>query len=61
LGMEAKVNIEAPLNETYRAKVTIVDRVVDAASGTFGVRLEIPNSKHKLPPGLKCKVIFNSN
>lgn len=58
LGMEAEVKPEAPLNDSYRAKVTIVDRVVDAASGTFGVRLEIPNPKYNMPPGLKCKVIF---
>jgi RND family efflux transporter MFP subunit len=58
LGMEAEVKPEAPLNDSYRAKVTIVDRVVDAASGTFGVRLEIPNPKYNIPPGLKCKIIF---
>ncbi len=58
LGMEADVKPEAPLRNSYRAKVTIVDKVVDAASGTFGVRLELPNPKHKIPPGLKCKVIF---
>jgi len=43
---------------TYTAKVVIVDRVIDAASGTFGVRLEIPNPKYELPAGLKCRVIF---
>jgi multidrug efflux pump subunit AcrA (membrane-fusion protein) len=37
----------------YKAKATIVDKVVDAASGTFGVRLELPNPDYKLPPGLK--------
>ena len=34
------------------------DRVVDAASGTFGVRLELPNPGYRLPAGLKCKVRF---
>jgi RND family efflux transporter MFP subunit len=57
-GMRAKVIPEKPMNSVYRAEVTIVDRVVDAASGTFGVRLELPNSDYRLPPGLKCKVIF---
>jgi len=42
----------------YGAKVTVVDRVVDAASGTFGVRLELPNPNYRLPAGLKCKVPF---
>jgi len=57
-GMIAEVKPEAPISGTYSAKVTIVDRVIDAASGTFGVRLEIPNPEHLIPPGLKCKVVF---
>ena len=58
VGMRAKVKPEAPIHGIYSATVTIIDRVVDAASGTFGVRLELPNSDYRLPPGLKCKVIF---
>ena len=58
VGMVAEVKPEAPVGGVYRAKVTIVDKVVDAASGTFGVRLELPNSDYKLPPGLKCRVRF---
>lgn len=58
VGMVAEVKPEAPVGGVYKAKVTIVDKVVDAASGTFGVRLELPNSDYKLPPGLKCKVRF---
>jgi RND family efflux transporter MFP subunit len=57
-GMVAEVKPEAPVGGVYKAKVTIVDKVVDAASGTFGVRLELPNPEYKLPPGLKCKVLF---
>lgn len=58
VGMFADVKPEAPVSGVYKAKVTIVDKVVDAASGTFGVRLELPNPDYKLPPGLKCKVLF---
>lgn len=57
-GMGATVKPEAPVTGFYTAKVKIVDKVVDAASGTFGVRLELPNPDHELPPGLKCKVVF---
>jgi RND family efflux transporter MFP subunit len=57
-GMDATVKPEAPVSGFYAAKVKIVDKVVDAASGTFGVRLELPNPDHELPPGLKCKVVF---
>ncbi len=60
VGMLAKVQPEEPVGGTYDAEVTIVDKVVDAASGTFGVRLELPNPGYKLPAGLKCKVIFPS-
>jgi RND family efflux transporter MFP subunit len=58
VGMHAKVIPEAPVGGQYIAEVKIVDSVIDAASGTFGVRLELPNPNHKLPAGLKCKVIF---
>ncbi len=58
VGMRAKVIPEAPVGGQYTAEVKIVDRVIDAASGTFGVRLELPNPNNKLAAGLKCKVIF---
>ena len=58
VGMEADVMLEAPMGGVHRAKVTVVDQVVDAASGTFGVRLEMPNPQYRLPAGLKCKVRF---
>ena len=58
VGMRAKVIPEAPVGGQYTAEVKIVDRVIDAASGTFGVRLELPNPNYKLAAGLKCKVIF---
>jgi RND family efflux transporter MFP subunit len=60
VGTLAKVRPEAPIGGSYNAKVVIVDRVIDAASGTFGIRLEIPNPKYHLPAGLKCRVIFPS-
>jgi RND family efflux transporter MFP subunit len=56
VGATAQVFPEAPVGGAYSAKVTVVDPVVDAASGTFGVRLELPNPEGKLPAGLKCKV-----
>jgi len=58
VGVRAKVIPEAPIGGQYIAEVKIVDRVIDAASGTFGVRLELPNPNNRLPAGLKCKVIF---
>ncbi|UCC57508.1 MAG: efflux RND transporter periplasmic adaptor subunit [Gammaproteobacteria bacterium] len=58
-GMKASVAPESPLDGSYQAEVKIVDRVVDASSGTFGVRLELPNPDNKLPGGLKCVVSFS--
>jgi RND family efflux transporter MFP subunit len=57
-GQLARIRPEAPKNGVYQAEVTIVDRVIDASSGTFGVRLELPNPDHRLPGGLKCNVDF---
>jgi len=57
-GMRAEVIPEAPLDRPRVAEVTVVDRVVDAASGTFAVRLELPNPRYQLPAGLKCRIRF---
>jgi RND family efflux transporter MFP subunit len=59
LGDIAEVYLEQPVGGRYAATVTIVDHVFDAASGTIGVRLEIPNPDYRLPAGLKCQVRFN--
>ena len=59
VGMHGDVSPEEPVGQVYKARVTIVDRVVDAASGTFGVRLELPNPKYRLPAGLKCRITFH--
>ena len=58
-GMSATVKPEAPLGGAYTAKVVIVDRVVDAASGTLGVRLELANPDYAIAGGLRCSVRFN--
>lgn len=57
-GMRGEVLPEAPVGGKFSAEVIIVDRVVDAASGTFGVRLQLPNSSLKVPAGIKCRVRF---
>jgi len=57
-GMKADIRPENQTDGNYSATVTIVDRIIDPASGTFGVRLELPNPDYKLPGGLKCTVQF---
>ena len=46
--------------QTRQAKVSVVDQVFDAGSGTFGIRLELPNPGLKLPAGTRCKVAFDT-
>jgi RND family efflux transporter MFP subunit len=56
LGNSAQVYPE--VGGEYTAIVTVVDQVFDAASGTIGIRLELPNPDYALPAGLKCQIRF---
>ena len=57
-GMRGKVTTVGPLAGSYDAKVTLIDQVIDAASGTIRVRLALRNPKNAVPSGLKCYVKF---
>lgn len=57
-GMTADVRLTPLLSGQFKARVSVVDRVIDASSGTFGVRLELPNPDHRIPAGIKCRVRF---
>jgi RND family efflux transporter MFP subunit len=57
-GQKASVMPEAPVGGRYNTTVKLVDKVVDAASGTFGVRLELRNEKLGIPAGVRCRVQF---
>lgn len=57
-GDVATVRPEAPIGGSFPARVAVVDRVLDSASGTFGVRLELPNENLGLPAGARCRVEF---
>lgn len=57
-GMAADVVPETPAKARYTAKVKSVDRLVDAASGTFVVLLEMQNPKLDIPAGIRCKANF---
>ena len=58
VGEEALVELAAGVERLHSASITAVDPVVDTASGTFRVRLELPNEEHRLPAGLRCQVIL---
>ncbi len=58
VGQAAEVTPERPIGGTYTATVTVVDHVMDAASGTIGIRLELRNPDLALPAGINCRVRF---
>lgn len=57
-GMKASVTPELPDAAAVRATVSLVDRIIDGGSNTFRVRLVLPNVKHLIPAGPRCKVDF---
>ncbi|MDJ0834443.1 MAG: efflux RND transporter periplasmic adaptor subunit [Gammaproteobacteria bacterium] len=56
--MLAEVVPEMLIKEKLSAKVSIIDRIGDTASNTFGVRLVLDNPDNRIPAGLKCVVKF---
>jgi RND family efflux transporter MFP subunit len=58
VGMRAEVTPRYPAARVHEATVTVVDRVVDAASNTFGVRLLLPNPDLEIPGGVRCGIRF---
>ena len=57
-GMEAVIAPAAPITDQFSARVVAYDQVFDAASGTFGVELELPNPDAVLPAGHRCILTF---
>jgi RND family efflux transporter MFP subunit len=58
-GMQADVRPEGKGQPVYQAKIVVVNKVVDSASGTIGVRLEMPNPNNAIAAGLACTVEFH--
>lgn len=56
-GSVAQVSVEGQA-QPIKATVKLVDRVIDAASGLFGVRLELPNPGQRIPSGARCSIEF---
>ena len=60
VGDVATIFPDAPVQGSYQATVHVVDRVFDAASSTFGIRLHLANADGALPAGHRCKVAFET-
>ena len=60
-GMEVDIYPERPANKIFKATVTIVDQLIDPASGSFTVRMALPNPGDQLVGGVNCIARFNFN
>jgi RND family efflux transporter MFP subunit len=50
------VSLPFPINTSHTAKITIIDPIIDSASGTFRMRLELPNKGYAIPAGISCQL-----
>ncbi|CAN7346932.1 efflux RND transporter periplasmic adaptor subunit [Pseudoduganella sp. LjRoot289] len=57
-GEQIEVIPDQPAGKRFTGTVKVIDKVFDAASGTFGVRLALPNPGGVIPAGVKCKAEF---
>ena len=58
-GMRAEIRPEQPVGEVFTATVELADRLVDPASGSFTVRMELPNPDERLVAGVNCVARFD--
>jgi RND family efflux transporter MFP subunit len=56
IGMKGQIKPEAPIGGQISGTVKIMDSVIDGASGTFAAFLEVANSMHNIPTGIRCQV-----
>lgn len=59
-GMHATLASEVDPEHKLSAEVAVVDGIGDAASGTFGIRLALPNPDYLIPAGVKCQLHLES-
>jgi len=59
VGMRVTIHPEDPVGGAWPATVTVIDRVFDAATATFGLRMALQNLDLALPAGLRCEVHFD--
>jgi len=59
--MEVDIYPERPANKIFKATVTIVDQLIDPASGSFTVRMALPNPGDQLIGGVNCIASFGFN
>lgn len=55
-GMKVRVYPQQPIGGELEGVIDVIDRVVDARSGTVGIRVRIENPEHKALGGLRCEL-----
>lgn len=58
LGLEAEVQLQSLVGETFNGKVSYLYPTLDAESRTLQVRVELPNKQNRLRPGMYGDVLF---
>ena len=58
IGQTVEVVPEPPFDTPRQATITVIDRVFDAATATFGIRMDLQNADLSLPAGLRCSLRF---
>ena len=59
VAQQGQIVLTEPAGVMRDATVTVVDRVFDPASGTFGVQLDLPNPDGSISGGQRCRVAFD--
>jgi RND family efflux transporter MFP subunit len=54
VGMPAVIKIDQLQVDNLKAKIKSIDKLIDAASASFVVIMDLPNTQQKIPSGLRC-------
>ncbi|WP_299979927.1 efflux RND transporter periplasmic adaptor subunit [uncultured Pseudoteredinibacter sp.] len=61
IGQLASVGLSVDAYQpNYEAQISLVDKVADAPSSTFSVRLSLQNDELTIPAGVRCRIKFSS-
>ena len=60
-GMTAVISPEIDSSQTMEVKIAGTDRIIDAASGTFSVHLDLPNPDSTITGGQRCTLTLANN
>lgn len=52
------IKLAQPLLSEHLAKITIIDPIIDSASGTYRMRLELANKGNSIPAGVPCTIAY---